>query len=145
MFSYSYEQLFQTMRMLRLTYPEAEQMFRRMVFNVFATNYDDHTKNFSFILKKDSKWELSPAYDICYSYDPTNIWVSQHTLSINGKHKNISNEDLMTIAKANNIKKGEQIIEEIKAIVCKWDHYAKKAAVMSDLQMAIKTNLVAFK
>ncbi|MEL7269888.1 MAG: type II toxin-antitoxin system HipA family toxin, partial [Bacteroidota bacterium] len=49
MYGYSYEQLFQTMRILRLTYPEAEQMFRRMVFNVLATNYDDHTKNFSFM------------------------------------------------------------------------------------------------
>ena len=38
MYGYSYEQVFQTMRLLRLTYPEAEQMFRRMVFNVFATN-----------------------------------------------------------------------------------------------------------
>ncbi|MDP4843330.1 MAG: type II toxin-antitoxin system HipA family toxin, partial [Salibacteraceae bacterium] len=45
LFGFSYEQLFQTMRFLRLTYPEAEQMFRRMVFNVLATNYDDHTKN----------------------------------------------------------------------------------------------------
>ncbi len=57
MYGYSYEQVFQTMRLLRLTYPEAEQMFRRMVFNVLATNYDDHTKNFSFILKKDEKWD----------------------------------------------------------------------------------------
>lgn len=29
--SFSYEQLFQTMRQLHLTYPEAEQLFRRMV------------------------------------------------------------------------------------------------------------------
>src|SRR5690606_669814 len=45
--SYSYEQLFQTMRRLRLNYAEAEQLFRRMVFNVLARNCDDHTKNFS--------------------------------------------------------------------------------------------------
>lgn len=45
LFACSYEQVFQTMRLLRLTYPEAEQMFRRMVFNVVATNCDDHTKN----------------------------------------------------------------------------------------------------
>ncbi|HEY5498823.1 MAG TPA: type II toxin-antitoxin system HipA family toxin, partial [Bacteroidales bacterium] len=32
--SFSYEQLFQTMRELKLTYAEAEQMYRRMVFNV---------------------------------------------------------------------------------------------------------------
>ena len=51
--SFSYEQLFQTMRELRLSYPEAEQMFRRMVFNVLARNCDDHTKNFSFILKNE--------------------------------------------------------------------------------------------
>ena len=39
--SFSYEQLFQTMRMLRLSYPDAEQMYRRMVFNVLAKNCDD--------------------------------------------------------------------------------------------------------
>ena len=64
MFAYSYEQVFQTMRLLRLTYPEAEQMFRRMVFNVLATNLDDHSKNFSFIMKHGERWQLAPAYDM---------------------------------------------------------------------------------
>ncbi len=140
---FSYEQLFQTMRMLKMTYPEAEQMFRRMVFNVMATNYDDHTKNFSFRLKQDSKWELSPAYDICYSYDPNNIWVSQHTLSINGKHKDINKSDLMKIATDNNIRKGEKIIEEIKTVVCDWNKYSVKANVSSELSNSISKTLVA--
>jgi serine/threonine-protein kinase HipA len=134
---YSYEQLFQTMRVLRLPYPEAEEMFRRMVFNVLATNYDDHTKNFSFRLKKGGKWELSPAYDVCYSYDPTNIWVSQHTLSINGKYKTITEDDLMTIAKANNIKKGVAIIKEMSKIVANWKYYANKAKVQNQLTQTI--------
>jgi len=50
--SFSYEQLFQTTRELKMRYPAAEQMFRRMVFNVYARNCDDHTKNFAFRLKK---------------------------------------------------------------------------------------------
>jgi len=129
LYGFSYEQLFQTMRVLRLTYPEAEQMFKRMVFNVMATNYDDHTKNFSFRLKQGYLWELAPAYDVCYSYDPTNIWVSQHTLSINGKHKNISQNDLMTIAKANNIKRGDAIIKNISRTVGNWIEYAEKSNV----------------
>ncbi len=140
---YSYEQLFQTMRMLKMTYPEAEQMFRRMVFNVMATNYDDHTKNFSFRLKQDGKWELSPAYDVCYSYDPNNIWVSQHTLSINGKHKNISKSDLMKIATDNNIRKSEKIIEEIKKVVCDWNKYSVKVKVSSELSNSISKTLIA--
>jgi len=145
LYGYSYEQLFQTMRMLRLTYPEAEQMFRRMVFNVMATNYDDHTKNFAFRLKKDKKWELAPAYDVCYSYDPGNIWVSQHTLSINGKHKDITKDDLMTIAKANSIKSGDKIIDAIKSVVQEWDHYAKIAKVRDDLRISVKNTLIAQK
>jgi serine/threonine-protein kinase HipA len=145
LYSYSYEQLFQTMRILRLTYPEAEQMFRRMVFNVMAVNYDDHTKNFSFRLKQKGKWELSPAYDVCYSYDPDNIWVSQHSLSINGKNKDIDKSDLKTIALANNIKKWEKIIEEIKDIVCNWEEYADEVRVSSKLKNMIKENLIALK
>jgi len=145
LYGYSYEQLFQTMRILRMTYPEAEQMFRRMVFNVMATNFDDHTKNFSFRLKQEGRWELSPAYDVCYSYDPNNVWVSQHSLSINGKHKEINKNDLMTIAKANNIKKGERLINEIKETVCNWTAYAAQVNVSSSLTNSINNTLVALK
>lgn len=143
LYSYGYEQLFQTMRMLKLTYPEAEQMFRRMVFNVMATNFDDHTKNFAFRLKQKGKWELAPAYDVCFSYDPTNEWVNQHTMSINGKHKNIKRSDLLTIAEANSIKKGKIIIDEIKDVVCGWDRYARETDVASDLTKFISQNLAA--
>lgn len=145
MYSYSYEQLFQTMRLLRLTYPEAEQMFKRMVFNYMATNYDDHTKNFAFRLKKGGRWELSPAYDICYSYDPYNVWVNQLTLSINGKRKDIHTEDFLTIANANNIKKAEQLIEKIQSVVSHWETYAEKANVSKQLTQLIKSNLNALK
>nr|WP_317175352.1 HipA domain-containing protein [Cyclobacterium xiamenense] len=138
---YSYEQVFQTMRLLRLTYPEAEEMFRRMVFNVLATNYDDHTKNFSFILKKGEAWRLAPAYDLCFSFDATNHWVNKQTLSVNGKRLAITKADLMTIAKDNNIKKGERIIDEINLIIKSWNDYAKQAGVRTDLKERIHQNL----
>jgi len=144
-YAYSYEQVFQTMRLLRLKYPEAEQMFRRMVFNVLATNCDDHTKNFSFRLKQGGEWNLAPAYDVCYSYDSKNMWVNQQTLSINGKHRNISKEDLMTIAKANNIKKGKKIIEEINVVVKNWKEFAGRAKVRKELLQTIQNNLHTFK
>ena len=144
MYGYSYEQVFLTMRLLRLTYPEAEQMFRRMVFNVLATNYDDHTKNFSFILKKNEKWRLAPAYDLCFSFDPSNHWVNKQTLSVNGKRLEITKNDLMTIAKDNNIKKGEKIIDDINAIVKTWNKYADQAEVRNDLKEKIFMNLNIF-
>lgn len=144
LYGYSYEQLFQTMRMLKLTYPETEQMYRRMVFNVLATNCDDHTKNFSFRLKQNGKWELSPAYDICYSYDPNNRWVSQHALSINSKHKEITKTDLLQVAKTNDIANAEKIIDEVKKAVSDWPAYAKRVKVSKKLTQLISDNLVVF-
>ena len=93
------------------------------------------------LLKQNEKWTLSPAYDLCFSFDETNHWVNKQTLSVNGKRLNITREDLMTIAKDNNIKKGEQIITEINSVVKSWKEYAKKAKVRSDLTERIHTNL----
>lgn len=134
---FSYEQLFQTMRLLRLPYPEAEQMYRRMVFNVIARNCDDHTKNFAFRLKKDGNWELAPAYDICFAYRPGSDWVSQHNLSINGKRKDITKADLLQIAKSMNIKKAEAIIQKISDTVTNWHEYAAIAKVDTKMKEII--------
>ena len=140
--SYSYEQLFQTMRMLRLPYPDAEQLYRRMVFNVIARNCDDHTKNFAFRLKEGGQWELAPAYDICHAYRPDSVWVSQHALSINGKRTEIKKEDLMTFAKAMNIKKSATIISEINSKVQDWNQYADKVTMNTKLRDSIQNTLL---
>ena len=142
--SYSYEQLFQTMRLLRLPYPDAEQLYRRMVFNVIARNCDDHTKNFAFRLKEGSNWELAPAYDICHAYRPDSIWVSQHALSINGNRIGIEKEDLIKFAKAMNIKKSENIISEINSKIQHWNNYAEEVNVNAKLRDSIKDTLLNF-
>jgi serine/threonine-protein kinase HipA len=133
------------MRLLRLPYPDAEQMYRRMVFNVIARNCDDHTKNFAFRLKEGGEWELSPAYDICHAYRPDSIWVSQHALSINGKRKGIEKEDLINFAKAMNIKKSANIIAEINTTVQNWNTYADGVKVNKKQRDSIKETLLNFK
>lgn len=58
---------------------QVEQMFRRMVFNIVSVNKDDHTKNFSFIYREPSGWELAPAYDLTYSPEETQ---GEHATSV---------------------------------------------------------------
>jgi len=142
--SYSYEQLFQTMRMLRLTYPEAEQLFRRMVFNVVARNCDDHTKNFAFLLAPDGKWKLAPAYDICHAYRPDSSWVSQHCLSINGKRKDFSMSDLLAIAEQNSIRHPQRIVQEAFEIAGRWKDYAALYGVNKQLTKTIDRTLIKY-
>lgn len=141
--SYSYEQLFQTMRELKLTYAEAEQMFRRMVFNVFARNCDDHTKNFSFILKQGSRWALAPAYDVCHAYRPESEWVSRHALSVNGKRENITREDLMQIGRSIRNKKAKEVLDEMNDKIQNWNYYAIRAGVDDEKREAIGETLLS--
>ena len=140
--AFSYEQLFETMRSMLLPYPDAEQLFRRMVFNVMAKNCDDHTKNFSFIMDNAGKWRLAPAFDICHAFRPGSTWVSQHSLSINGKRQNITRDDLLQVAKRMNIKKAVAIIDQVHAAVCKWNDFASQANVENVLRDAIAKTLL---
>ena len=63
-------------------------------------------------------------------------------MSINGKHKDITFDDLMSIAKENSIKNGKAIIENISKIVANWNEFAEKAKVEKQLTKTIsKTHL----
>lgn len=141
--SYSYEQLFQTMRSLRLDYPQAEQMYRRMVFNVLARNCDDHTKNFAFTMNKQGLWAISPAYDVCHAYRHDSLWVSQQSLSVNGKRLGIERKDLLAVASQMNIKKPDEIIRHIESILEIWPDYARQCDVETLLQKAIAKTFVS--
>ncbi len=43
---------------------DAHELFRRVVFNVFVSNVDDHLRNHGFLRHDPSGWSLSPAYDL---------------------------------------------------------------------------------
>ena len=140
--SFSYEQLFQTMRELKLNYQDAEQMFRRMVFNVIARNCDDHTKNFSFRLKKEGSWELSPAYDVCHAYQPNHRWVSEHALSINNKRTDITKQDLLDFDSSVKTAKAKSIIQQINSTVAQWKKFADEVKVSPELRDEIEGTLL---
>lgn len=127
--AYSYEQAFDVMRGLRLSYAEAQEMFRRMVFNVVVRNQDDHTKNISFLMDEQGRWRLSPAYDMGYAYNPKGKWTSTHQMSVNGKFDNITRQDLMTCATNNNIKNAAEIIDQVCDVAAHWSTIARECGV----------------
>ena len=135
--AYSYEQAFNVMRALRLSYSEAQEMYRRIVFNVVVRNQDDHTKNISFLMDESGKWKLSPAYDMGYAYNPNGRWTATHQMSINGKFDKITRDDLFTFAHRNNIKEDANIIDEICEAVSHWSEMAKDCGVKQEIIDAI--------
>lgn len=97
-------------------FTEVEKMFRLMCFNVFAHNRDDHSKNFAFLYDdKESRWKLSPAYDLTYS----NSIGGEHATAVHGNGFNPGMEDILKVADGigMNHKKAKQIALDIQDCV----------------------------
>lgn len=137
---YSYEHYFMAARKLNLGQDAMEEVFRRMVFNVLVHNCDDHTKNFSFMMDQEGNWSLSPAFDLCYSYDNSNEWVNGHNMRVNRKRTEITYKDLMEVGKKFNIKKRKKIFENIKNVVDKFPEYANRIKVKQALIDEVEKN-----
>ena len=119
----SYGQLFETIVALGLGYDALAEMFRRMAFNVYSDETDDHSKNFSFMMKEGGSWQLAPAYDLTGGVPPEapegnarRDWTNCHAMSINGKQSNITDDDLLAVAARYSIGSAEAILSEIKEV-----------------------------
>lgn len=104
-------------------FTEAEKLFRRMCFNVFAHNRDDHSKNFTYLYEeKEGRWVLSPAYDLTYSYSIG----GEHATTVDGEGKNPNIKDMLAVAKQIGIKeaKARSIAEEVRDCVMEmlWEY-----------------------
>ena len=116
----TYEQLLATTDELGLEYAAREEIFRRMAFNVFADECDDHTRNFSFLLKRDGEWELAPVYDLTGSDfpsdDPWSAHGGRHQLSVNGRFSSITDDDLLAVADRFAIGTAPKVLAEVKDV-----------------------------
>lgn len=127
---HSYNQLFQTIVRLDLGRAALEETLRRMIFNVLAANRDDHSKNFSFLLKEGGRWELAPAYDLTFAYNPDNKWLRHHLISVNGKFDQITEQDFREVADRYELLGiCKDLIKQIHEAVSMWPRFANQAGV----------------
>lgn len=91
---------------------DVKQMYKQMCFNVLNHNKDDHTKNFSFTYTEEYGWRLAPAYDVTYS----TTYYGEQTTSVNGKGKDISDNDLIIVGTDAGLKKSYcvETLDEIR-------------------------------
>ncbi len=132
-----YERLFQVIRDLGLGQNSLNEMYRRMVFNICSRNQDDHTKNHAFLMFADGVWQLSPAYDLCFSYKPGNRFIEQHQMACNGKRDQFTLEDLKQAAIAADIKKPERIINQVQQATGQWSGFARESGIDKKTTIAI--------
>lgn len=129
--SNSYEQAAETLTSLGLRNGALEELYRRMCFNIVTRNQDDHVKNISFLMDRNGKWSLAPAYDLTFSYRPDSIWVGQHQVTMNGKRSGFTLDDFTAASVAMRIKphKAKEILEQVELKSKDFPVYANAAGV----------------
>jgi serine/threonine-protein kinase HipA len=131
-FVFSYEGWFDTIRALGLGQESVNEAFRRMVFNVATVNFDDHVKNFAFLMDREGRWRLAPAYDLTHAENDG--WTRQHQMSMNERFRGVRRADLLRIGSAFDVPAaGRRIIDQVLAALDGWSAYADAAGVPEDM------------
>ena len=141
--AYSYEQIIQVCRNLKLPQEDVKEVFRRAVFNVLARNQDDHTKNTGFIMDKQGNWRLSRGFDLTYSYDPLGRWTKTHQINLNGKRDGFTYDDFVTFGLYCDLSKQavNNIIQSTRDHLQQFPALAKEYGVSKDLQKLVEANM----
>jgi len=85
-------------------------------------------------MDKRGGWSLSPAFDVCYSYNPSGAWTSRHQMSLNRKRDGFDRADFRAFGETSSMKRGraDEILAEVIAAVRGWRRYAKEAGVSAE-------------
>jgi serine/threonine-protein kinase HipA len=134
---YSYEQAFAMIQKLNIGHDALCEMFRRMSFNLIASNKDDHTRNIAFLMDRQGHWKLSPAFDVMWAHNPDGFWTNRHQMSINGKQDDFKRDDVLGVAEQYGIKDGAAILDKVGEAVSRWRSFAKEAGVLGEVAKEI--------
>jgi len=117
-----------------------QQQFTRAMFNLFADNQDDHTKNWSFLMGDNGQWQPAPFYDVTFSPNPHH----QHLMAYAGYGTQPTLKAVQQLAAQANFsswKKAQDEIEKVLEALSTWTSVAKALEVKPTITKMISKQL----
>jgi serine/threonine-protein kinase HipA len=123
----SYDTFLRATQAITRRQPDVEAAFRRMVFNILASNRDDHTRQHSYLMDAGGDWRLAPAYDLTYAPGPG----GEHYLDIEGEGRNPTRAHVLRLGARHSLdaKAVAAMVEEVRAAVARWTAFGDAAGV----------------
>ncbi|WP_340643971.1 type II toxin-antitoxin system HipA family toxin [Phenylobacterium sp.] len=109
--------------------------FRRMIFNVLASNRDDHVRQHSYLMDQAGGWRLAPAYDLTFSAGPG----GEHYLDVEGEGRRPTRSHVRALGQRHGYDRAtvDQVIDEVSAALAGWSSFADDAGVTTRSKIAI--------
>jgi serine/threonine-protein kinase HipA len=110
---------------------QVEQAVRRMAFNVFAHNRDDHSRNVAYLMHPQGDWRLAPAYDLTFSAGIA----GHHTTSIGGESRTPSLNAMQRLARDAGLdaRQVTHVLDEVATAVAEWPMVARAVDIRASL------------
>ncbi|MDE0292499.1 MAG: type II toxin-antitoxin system HipA family toxin [Candidatus Dadabacteria bacterium] len=110
---------------------DLNELWKRVVFNVLIGNLDDHLRNHGFLYDRNSRWRLSPAYDLnpvplAEKARELTTWISEQ-----GPEADLDLAREAAPFFALKKKQAEAIIDEISAALKSWQSTARRLGMNS--------------
>ena len=97
---------------------DAEELYRRMIFNILISNVDDHLRNHGFLWIGRGGWTLSPAYDL--NPTPTDVRQRILTTNISLDEATCDLELAKSVAEYFGIASARAIIKQVAVATARW-------------------------
>lgn len=135
--SLTYESLFQISRSLHGDDRDAEQLLRRLTFNIAAVNQDDHAKNHAYLMTRNGSWALSPAFDITYARSQS----GHHAMGLSTDDMDMRPQAIVNLAGRYGIEESRtrEIVREVSDVVAAVPEFLKDQGVPPKTRKAIST------
>lgn len=129
----SYVEIFDGLRQVASRVNEdGRELWRRMAFNILASNLDDHLRNHA-VLYDGSGWRLSPAYDL--NPVPGHVRARELTTAINVDGDATASLELAVAASSEFLltpREAREIAVEVAAVTKTWREVASRVGVAVD-------------
>ena len=128
-----YINLFWLCDKLKVRKGRKDMLFRQMVFNYFSGVSDDHSKNFSFVMDRNGKWDMSPAYDLMFT---SNVWAdasaSTHSLGVWNKRSALTKEDFVDFGEDLDLHDCAKEVDRIAEVVSSFPDRCRRYGISSE-------------
>jgi len=118
-----YGDLMNLARVLTEDQRSVEEIFRRAVFNIVASNDDDHGRNHAFLMDETGQWRLAPAFDLTLASYP--LASGFRAARVLGKAAGISRKDLQKLGDEQGVRKVSETINQVLNAVADWTKHAE--------------------
>lgn len=138
--SLDYEDLIKASQILCQSPAVGQVQFARAVFNLFALNQDDHSKNWAFLLDDAGRWQPAPFYDVTFSPNPH----GEHSTAFAGHGKTPPLKAMQQLARQANFsswKQAQTVIGRVVDAVQEWDAVAKALGVTANTRCLVSRHL----